>query len=247
VFFSSRHVTAMTDFHINPALDTALLAEKLRATGRLQIPDFTTVDTAHKLHQLLTQHEHWHLTYNEGAENYETSEQQFKALPPQQQHRFMGNIYRRAGQEFQYVFWQYYISQAVKVGENEGHPMHAVNDWVTDEPFLDFMRTLTGRQDVRTSDSYASWYSPGHFLTKHADNHPTHDRVAAWVLSMTPDWDENWGGHLAFYDAAGNIDGAFKPAFNTLNIFLIPVDHAVQMVAPYAKKPRTSFLGWLLR
>ncbi|MCH1491866.1 MAG: hypothetical protein L7T24_04850 [Luminiphilus sp.] len=59
----------MTDFHINPALDTALLAEKLRATGRLQIPDFTTVDTANKLHKLLTQHEHWHLTYNEGAEN----------------------------------------------------------------------------------------------------------------------------------------------------------------------------------
>ena len=88
---------------------------------------------------------------------------------------------------------------------------------------------------------------PGHFLTKHADRHPSHDRVAAWVLSMTPEWDENWGGHLAFYDDRGNITEAFKPAFNTLNIFLIPVDHAVQMVAPFAAKPRTSFLGWLLR
>lgn len=159
----------------------------------------------------------------------------------------MGNIYRRAGQEFQYVFWKDYISQAIKVRVNEGHPIHAVNDWVTGESFPDFMRTLTGRQDVRTSVSYASWYSPRHFLNKHADNHPTHDRVAAWVLSMTPDWNANWGGHPAFYDATGNIDGAFKPAFNTLNIFLIPVDHAVQMVAPYAKKFRTSFLGWLLR
>ena len=237
----------MTEFEINPAHDPASLSEQLSATGRLQIPEFATDATARQLHALLLNHDQWYLTYNEGAENFESSEQQFKALAPQQQQRFMGNLYRRAGREFQYVFWQYYISQAIKNGENQGHPMHGVNDWVTGEGFLSFMRALTGRTDIRTSDSYASWYSRGHFLTKHADRPPTHDRVAAWILSMTPDWDENWGGHLAFYDDGGNIIEAFKPAFNTLNIFLIPVDHAVQMVAPYAAKPRTSFLGWLLR
>ena len=237
----------MSTFDINPRHNPESLRTELSRTGRLQIPEFVTGDSANRLHTLLRDHNHWYLTYNEGSENYESSESQYKSLPPQQQHRFMGNIYRRASSGFQYVFWQYYISQAIKQGENIGHPMHAVDDWVTGDNFLGFMRTLTGQSDIRTSDSYASWYSPGHFLTKHADRHPSHDRVAAWVLSMTPEWDENWGGHLAFYDDRGNITEAFKPAFNTLNIFLIPVDHAVQMVAPFAAKPRTSYLGWLLR
>lgn len=55
------------------------------------------------------------------------------------------------------------------------------------------MRYVTGRDDIRTSDSYASLYRPGHFLTRHGDRHPTHQRIAAWVLSMTAEWDENWG------------------------------------------------------
>ena len=237
----------MTPFEINPGHDPEALSRTLAERGRLQISGFVSDDTAQHLHNLLRVHEQWYLTYNEGPENYESSAAQFKALSPQQQHQFMGNLYRRAGREFQYVFWQYYISQAVKSGEDTGHPMHDVNTWVTSDPFLDFMRTLTGRDDVRTSDSYASWYAPGHFLTEHDDRHPTHDRVAAWVLSMTPEWSPNWGGHLAFYDAHGNVEEAFKPSFNTLNIFLIPTPHAVQMVAPFAGKPRTSYLGWLLR
>lgn len=63
---------------------------------------------------------------------------------------------------------------------------------------------------------------------------------------MTPEWDENWGGYLAFYDEAGNVVEAFKPAFNTLNLFTVPQHHAVQLVTPFAGAPRTSYLGWLL-
>ena len=34
----------------------------------------------------------------------------------------------------------------------------------------------------------------------------TDDRVAALVFSMTKNWNRNWGGHLAFYDEAGELD-----------------------------------------
>jgi SM-20-related protein len=235
----------MTPLTLRAQHDPTSLSAELLETGRRQIPNFLTEESANYLHGLLHSHEHWHLTYNEGSENYETDEQTFKALPPQQQHRFTANIYRRAREGFQYLFWQYYITAALKNGENPGHPMHAVNDWVNSEEFLGFMRNLTKRDDITHSDSYASWYSPGHFLTKHDDRHPRQKRVAAWVLSMTPEWNENWGGHLAFFDKTGSITEAFKPAFNTFNIFLVPQDHAVQLIAPYAGKPRTSFLGWL--
>ena len=90
-------------------------------------------------------------------------------------------------------------------------------------------------------------YAPGHFLTEHDDRHEKHDRVAAYVISMTKNWDKNWGGHLAFFDDGGNIKEALIPSFNTLNIFLIPQMHSVQLLSPFAGENRTSYLGWLHR
>lgn len=231
---------------INPEIDLSVAATTLASQGRVQIHDFVSSESAKSLYDLLQQHDDWYLSYNEGPDNFETSEAEFAALTLEQKHRFTAGVYRRARSGFQYLFKQYYISQAVASRENQGHPMHAVHDWVTGEDFLNLMRDVTGRDDIRTSDSYASLYGPGHFLTRHDDRHHTHQRIAAWVLSMTPEWNENWGGHLAFYDEAGNVEQAFKPAFNTLNLFTVPQHHAVQLVTPFAGAPRTSYLGWLL-
>jgi Rps23 Pro-64 3,4-dihydroxylase Tpa1-like proline 4-hydroxylase len=236
-----------TDLLINPALDPARLSADFAASGRLQVPDFLDATTAGYLHRLLQENNDWYLSYNEGSENFESDLAEFAALAPSAQQRFMSNLYGRARQGFQYVFRQYYISQALALGEQPGHPMHQVHQFVNSPGFLRFMRTLTARDDIVKSDSYASWYGPGHFLTAHDDRHATHDRVAAYVISMTRDWNENWGGYLAFYDDAGNIEQAFKPTFNTLNIFSIPKKHAVQLVAPFAGHARTSYLGWLQR
>ena len=235
------------ELSIQPQHRAEKLSEPLQHRGRLQVPNFLAEHSALELYQLLQEHSHWYLTYNEGQQNYESEESAFSALPTSQQQKFLNNIYSRARENFQYLFKQYYISQAVKLGENAGHPMHEIHDWVNSEEFLGFMRQLTKSPEATRSDSYASVYEPGHFLTMHDDSHADHDRVAAWIISMTPDWDENWGGYLTFYDEEGNVTEAFKPTFNTLNVFTIPQKHAVQLVAPFAGSLRTSYMGWLLR
>lgn len=225
--------------------DANQLQQAFVAHGRLQVPNFMDAQSAQQVHQMLKQNQNWYLTYNEGKENYESEAAKFNALAPAQQQRFMSNVYGRAREDFQYIFKQYYITQAIKLGEQPGHALHCVEDFVNDEAFLGFMRTLTNRQDISHSDCYASCYEAGHFLTEHNDIHNQQNRIAAWVISMTPDWNPNWGGYLAFFDDSGNIDAAFKPSYNTLNIFSIPQKHAVQLVAPFAGHPRTSLLGWL--
>ena len=57
---------------------------------------------------------------------------------------------------FQYPFKQYCITQAVTSSEDQGHPMHAVHEWVTGEDFFGLIRHVTGRDDICTADSYAS-------------------------------------------------------------------------------------------
>jgi Rps23 Pro-64 3,4-dihydroxylase Tpa1-like proline 4-hydroxylase len=232
---------------INPDLDLQALGRTLQEQGRLQVTNFLTPETAEYLHRIHMENKDWYLAYNDGSEYYESSAEELQALSPAQKQQFMNNIYRRARTQFQYVFFQYYITQAIELNEQPGHPMHQVHEFMNSAEVLDMMRTLTGDSAVRKADSYASNYAPGHFLTAHDDRHDTHDRVAAYVIGMTKTWDKNWGGHLAFFDDAGNITDGLVPAFNTLNMFLVPQMHAVQLVSPFAGASRSSYLGWLHR
>ncbi|MDH5435035.1 MAG: 2OG-Fe(II) oxygenase [Gammaproteobacteria bacterium] len=235
------------NIQLNPDIDPQYYSRQLIENGRLQIPNFFQAETAQYLHSLLTTHKKWYMAYNDGNNFYESPIGDFQKMSPQQKQMFMNNIYSRAQNNFQYVFLQYYITQAIELNEDQDHPMHQMHHFVNSSPFLDFMRTLTGVPEIAKSDSYATCYLPGHFLTDHDDNHAKHNRVAAYVFSMTKVWNKNWGGRLAFYDEIGNVTEAFYPTFNTLNIFLIPQSHAVQQVAPFAGGSRTSFLGWLQR
>lgn len=232
---------------INPTHDLDELSRTLQQNSRLQVPNFFTDESANHLNQLLVDHKHWNLAYNDGHNFYESPAEEIEALAPQQRHQFMNNIFVRARTQFQYMFMQYYISQAIELNEQPGHPMHQFHEFMNSDEVLALMRKLTGEPAVRKADTYASIYSPGHFLTAHDDRHDKHDRVAAYVFSMTKVWDKNWGGHLAFFDDKGNIEEAFMPSFNTLNIFLVPQMHSVQLVSPFAGANRTSYLGWLHR
>ena len=233
------------ELKINHNLDE--LSRILKKKGRLQLENFFTEETAKYLYKLLVENQHWYLAYNEGNNFYESSMEQLSALEPGQRQIFMNNVYSRATNKFQYVFKQYYITQALELNEQPGHPMHQMHEFMNSIETLDFMRKLTGESAISKADSYATQYMPGHFLTVHDDLHDKHDRVAAYVISMTKNWNKNWGGHLAFFDEVGNVEEAFIPSFNTLNIFLIPQSHAVQMVTPFAGENRTSYLGWLHR
>ena len=232
---------------ISPDHDFEGLGLTLRKESRLQVPGFFTAETADYLHKIHVENKDWYLAYNEGSEYCESSVEQLQAVSPQQRQQFMNNIYARARTQFQYVFFQYYISQAIELNEQPGHPMHQFDKFMNSDKVLNLMRTLTGENAISKADSYASSYAPGHFLTAHDDRHDSHDRVAAYVISMSKCWDKNWGGHLAFFDEAGNITDALIPSYNTLNIFLVPQMHSVQLVAPFAGESRISYLGWLHR
>jgi Rps23 Pro-64 3,4-dihydroxylase Tpa1-like proline 4-hydroxylase len=110
--------------------------------------------------------------------------------------------------------------------------------------FLDLVRSLTGIEGIARTNGQATCYSRGHFLTVHTDIVPAEERLAAYVLSFTKNWNPNWGGILEFYDAGGNVSEGLLPLFNAISIFEVPQAHAVTFVAPYAMWPRFSITGW---
>lgn len=237
----------ISDIKINPAIDFDHYAAILADKKRVQIPNFFTEETADLLHKLIIGNQTWFLAYNEFDNYYESPKADLDKAPAHIKSQFMQSIYKRAVDNFQYVFWQYFISQAVQNNEEPGHPLHALHHWGNSEGFLNLMRSLTQEPKVKWSDVFISKYDPGHFLTKHDDTHKKNDRVVAYTIGMTKNWDANWGGHLAFLDATGNVTEGLIPEFNTLNVFHNPQDHMVQIVGPNAGSPRYSILGWANR
>ncbi|MCZ6830751.1 MAG: hypothetical protein O7F73_14420 [Gammaproteobacteria bacterium] len=49
--------------------------------------------------------------------------------------------------------------QTLELGEQPGHPMHQMQEFMNRDSTLSFIRTLTGQDDIRRADSYASWYA----------------------------------------------------------------------------------------
>ena len=232
---------------LNKDINPEEFASTLQEKGRVQIKNIFSDKTADHLYNLIKQNKTWYLAYNEGDQYYESILQEFEKMPAHLKQQFMNNIYRRARTSFQYLFQQYYITQAVEKGEEKGHPLHVMHDFVNADPFMSFMKKLTGEDNIRFIESFVSSYGPGHFLTDHDDTHDKNDRVVAYTIGMTKNWKKDWGGHLAFFDDDGNIKQALMPSFNTLSVFLIPQPHAVQFVAPFAQMNRVSFLGWANR
>lgn len=232
---------------INRELDVTAGAARYAATGRVQIADLLTPASADRVYEAIRSNEDWYLAYTENGQGIESPAREIQRLSPAQRQQFMNAIHQRAAEHFQYCFLQYYISECVGRGEDPGHALHALHDFVNDEPFLEVMRTVTGVKEIKSADVLASCYGPGHYLNAHDDTHPDRSRVAAFVISLTKDWNRNWGGHLAFFDAAGNVEEAIIPCFNALNVFSVPQFHSVQLVAPFARAARTSLTGWVHR
>ena len=65
------------------------------------------------------------------------------------------------------------------------------------------------------------------------------------MFNFTKLWERDWGGYLQFFNAAHDIEQAFRPIFNALNLFAVPQDHSVGLVSPFAYGKRYSITGWL--
>ena len=71
--------------------------------------------------------------------------------------------------------------------------------------FLEYARKLTGVKAISLVDAQATRYRANQFLNAHDDNVQGKNRIAAYVLSLTPDWNSDLGGILNFIDKDGHV------------------------------------------
>lgn len=233
----------MTEFSLNPALDVATLANDYARHKRLHIADFLADTSAEQIAQCLETQVPWGFAYNDGNSQFLRAHE-LQAMSAQDQQLLLKNLYERARTGFQYAYNCYPVLDAYMNGWGEVPLLDRLLEFINSEKMLSFIRQLTGRPEIIKGDAQATRYGPGQFLKFHTDNVTEEYRVAAFVMNFTRDWDPDWGGYLQFYDQNWDIEQAFLPRFNALNIFTVPQNHAVSYVANYAASQRYAVTGW---
>jgi len=233
----------MQHFSLNAALDVHALAAAYSEKKRLHVPAILQPESAAAIADCLEKQVPWGFAYFDGKPRYHRAEIMARMRPNEQQ-EILTEIADRARIGFQYAYNCYPMLDAYLEKWNQVPLLDRVLEFINMPETLDFIRELTGRNDIIKGDAQATRYGPGQFLKFHTDNITDEYRVAAFVFNFTRVWDPDWGGFLQFYDKNWDITDAYLPRFNALNIFTVPQNHAVSYVANYAAGQRYAITGW---
>jgi Rps23 Pro-64 3,4-dihydroxylase Tpa1-like proline 4-hydroxylase len=227
-------------------LDRRGIAQVYSRASRVHLVPILAQDCAEYLLREFSSSIPWQLHLNSGPRSINLEEDQFEALPAEDQQKILSSVHASAAEGFQFLYNRFPVSDLYEQNEHRSLYVMRVFKFLNSPEFLDCMREVTGAANITFADAQATRYRPGHFLNAHDDSLGK-DRVVAYVLNLTPAWKADWGGVLQFIDQDGHVAEGYTPAFNALNIFRIPQFHGVSYVTPFARSPRYSISGWLRR
>lgn len=234
----------MSMMALNPSLDRRSLAERYRLKRRLQIRDVLLPDAADNIHAIVSGLA-WGLVFQRGNnEVVELSPDALARLGKAEGERLIKEIHAQARTGYQFLYGFHPLLRHYFVPNLPRHPLFDVFEFLNSAAVLDFVRVVTGLQEIRWADAQVTCFRAGHFLKYHTDETPSQRRAAAYVLNLTPRWGRDWGGYLQFFDDKYDIEEGWRPIFNAINIFTIPMDHSVSVVSPYVTEARLAITGW---
>ncbi|GAA0360177.1 2OG-Fe(II) oxygenase family protein [Bowmanella denitrificans] len=224
--------------------DVSAARSDMDKLGRVRLPAVLTQQDLAALHQEIVQINNWNLVTRMQGRHLDLDANAMQMLPQAQLHEFQQRLAAEPG--FTYLFENYPVYDKWHAGQLAATPQLArLFSSLNSDAFLDNMRELLRAPDIGFADAQLTCYRSGHFLKLHDDAIEGKARVAAFVLSLTDNWQESWGGMLEFYGQDGQVTERFSPELNCLSLFKVPIPHAVSRVQPGIPNSRISVTGWL--
>lgn len=229
----------------NSNLDAGALAKEFGSYKRIQIQEVLEDASAEALYQAMVEKTPWMTAYREGGEDKMVTEDQLRAMGPQGIQGLQQRVWQQAQGDFGFMYGCYPLMDEALKAQNPDLLLYKWVDFINSEPFLAFIREVTGQPNLVRADAQATWYRKGQFLTLHNDFDPSDDgKRVAYVMNLARQWQPDWGGVLQFYDDNNNIAQGFSPRFNALSMFQTPQNHAVSYVTPFCGNRRLAITGW---
>lgn len=234
----------MSDFALNPAVDPGALGARLAETGRLHLPRFLADQSAEEVGEILRSERGWYRSVHLKSGSFSAPLDGEEPIEAKHREWLDAAVLDGAAGQMQYIYDSRRLSSEKRFGLARGDRLEAFESFLNGEAVLGFMRRLTGDDRITSCEAQATRFFPGHALTAHSDNDGKGARLYAFVLNFTRPWRPDWGGLLLFHGSDGHVEQGFTPGFNSLNVFRVPMAHAVSQVASFAQAPRLAISGW---
>jgi SM-20-related protein len=229
---------------INDGIDPARYRTELGRRGRVQIPSYLQGEAAERLNLCLRDEVPWTLAYRGVGEPGVLSHEELGDLGPEQYAARLRELAADARGEYAFAYESYMMVRAYNEGRDPDLLLHRVLEFLNSPEYLTFIRMLTGENRIRRVSAQATRYRPGHFLRRHNDFNDVEQRLYAYVMNLSREWEADWGGQLQFLEEDGSVSETFLPRWNSLSLFQVPAYHLVTPVAPWAGQDRLSITGW---
>ena len=228
--------------------DLGDIVSRFRDRRRAQIPNFLEPEFAYRLHGRLVSWSEWALVTRIDGRHRIFDANGMDQLELEKRATFDELVAAEARAGFQYLYERFPLYDRGRSGQLADPVLTEVYALLRSEAFLEMGRQLTGDPGISYANGQVSRYRRGHFLTLHDDGGAEGvDRVAAYVLNMTPDWPADYGGQLQFADDQGRAEETVTPRINSLSVFAVPCPHLVSAVAPFVSGSRFAITGWFNR
>ncbi|HMJ93887.1 MAG TPA: 2OG-Fe(II) oxygenase family protein [Allosphingosinicella sp.] len=233
-------------FALDAAIDRQALRRAYVERRRATIAPFLAADAAEALRAHLAERTDWRLAIQAGGSKFvEIEVKDHEAMSPAQREALQRAAAPTEPSGFRYLFDQIVAVGNTPENREPDSPLGLFAGFLSSEVVLDLVRGITGARDIAFAEARATRYRPGHFLTVHDDRHEETHRRVAYTFGLSPVWRPEWGGLLMFHDGGQDVERGLVPRMNALNLFAVPRDHSVSLVAPFAPDPRYSVTGWM--
>lgn len=234
-------------FSLASEIDFDDVRSDLDQHGRCRVSGLLAPEGLKPLREAIEQVPNWVLVTLIEGQHRDLDAAAMAAMPAEKQIAFKQYVQARRGFQYLYETYPLYDEWHAQRLQQSVPILARLFEWLNGDEFLDAMRSLFDEPEIGFADAQLTRYRGGHFLSTHDDNVRGKNRVAAYVLSLSAEWQADWGGALEFTNEAGRTLDRFVPSPNTLALFRVPQPHAVQPVADGAPRARLSITGWLRR
>lgn len=225
-------------FSLNANLNTDTLSNEFKLDKRVQVPQIVQDQQLNALFKCM----HNELSYDQALIMNNQAQlmplSTFKSLEQAEAKQLVKNVYEQAARGVGFWYGRAPESEKTKPLLIE------FKKWLNSNEVFNFVKKITGEQEICNTVIQYTRYLPGDFLTRHKDLGSENTRKIAFVFHLSPQWHPDWGGLLQFYQQDGQPRDAWAPNFGSLHLFNTQHIHAVTAITSFAPSARYTISGW---
>ena len=231
------------DYHLNPNLDLEALAEGFKKSNRVQVKNALDEKSADALSETIEKMAIWRWVFLDRNSEWVMSSEQVNQMTERRRKELMQRLFLQAREGFQYLRFECPTDEIPDAKDPKA--LTDADVFFKSNDFRDFLRAVSGEKDGEPRGLHARWLNREKFMADSALATDRPDCKLYFSMDVTRTWRPNWGGQLMFLDDDGEIEEAWAPAFNRLNIYSASARHFINYVAPYEGGLALSICGRL--